>query len=252
MQFQRGNIGVFFRGDQSINAWWILDGNYYDLSGKGNHLTLNGNVVPVPIHGQYHNLSAYKFGGTTSDYLSVNSNSSLKPAKFSILVWVKMSSSEGNTLILSKYSADPCDYEISPGPNGYGFVRSDSSSPTSYYAGYPDSEQQNKIYLKDNKWHLMVGTYDDRLHYYVDGQWKDDSVAFTRANSNTGPLNIGRRPYTGVEAPYSGNVGEVAIFSRALSPQEISRYYKWATGVAKRKYAFEPIQLPQPNFFPFF
>ena len=174
MQFQRGNIGLFFRGDQSINAWWVFNGNYYDLSGKGNHLTLNGNVVLVPIHGQYHNLSAYKFGGTTSDYLSINSNSSLKPDKFSILVWVKMPSSVGNTLILSKYSANPCDYEIGAGSNGYGFVRSDSSS-TSYYAGDPDSEQQNKIYLKDNKWHLIVGTYDDRLHYYVDGQWEDDS-----------------------------------------------------------------------------
>ena len=80
--------------------------------------------------------------------------------------------------------------------------------------------------FKDGEWHMVAVTYDEtscRLLTYVDGVLQKNVSAYGYMGSNGGSIMIAARGKD--SSPYSflknGSVGDVKIFSRSLSPEEI-------------------------------
>jgi len=98
----------------------------------------------------------------------------------------------------------------------------------------------------DGSWHHVVGVYDQlnvlglgvRLHIFVDGELRGSAA--TRAagvRASTSPVSIGSKrkgndpDYDGV---FNGAVDEVAVYSYALSVNQISNHYALAYGTSTK------------------
>ena len=67
-------------------GWYPFDGNASDMSGNGNHGTVNGATLSTDRHGQTN--KAYQFDGV-DDFIDLNNPSILGTTNnFSILAWV--------------------------------------------------------------------------------------------------------------------------------------------------------------------
>jgi len=250
MQFQRGNIGLFFRGDPTILGWWVLDTQALDYSGQGNHGTYTY-VSPYP---DYSRIVPYFNGSSSTTKILDSSSLDSVTNKITVMAWVKRLGDQANNalsqcIMIKNDGATAVGYYLTLGNSTRGLhkvaIYQYGTTPAGYHVSNSD--------IPDNAWTLIGYTYDgSAVNIYINGKI-DKTVAVT-GNITLGtniPLWIGGLTGTN-SAYYNGLIKDAAVFSRALSPQEISAYYKWATGVAKKNYTFESIELPQPNFFPFF
>ena len=77
--------------------------------------------------------------------------------------------------------------------------------------------------VKDNLWHLIAGTYDGTtVKVYVDGRMENSKNIAGTIATGTSAVYIGANNYGGYD---TGSVDDVAIFNRALSDDEIFKYY---------------------------
>jgi len=230
MQFQRGNIGAFFRGDKFLKGWWALEKNAIDLSGYAHHGTVNGALsVPGII-----TPSSYYFNGS-SYYIEVSGHSDFQPTtNISFGGWIKTGITNNNPYIFlcygGKTGGNLSAYEIS--------VYNQKINAFVRFTG--GGKAVNSVsYVNDNKPHFVVVTVSGNLiSLYIDGKLE--------ATDNTGTGNISYGAGTqyfelGVGANgqalqyyYNGYLDEAFFFSRVLSAQEISQYYQWATLPFKR------------------
>ena len=246
MQFQRGSIGLFFRGDPTLKGWWNLGFNSIDYTGNGN----NGSDTNV-LHGRNGfnpNIYGAYFNGSSS-VVTVPNNASLNPGTgpFSISVWVMLFTTNTVAPIFDKHNAVTFPY------TGY-VILLHSISPNIYFSVNDTAKTYgitSNTVIVPYKWYHIVGVRNGTSGYlYINGQL--DNSGTVGGGSVDTTLNLIFGKYSNYNTFTNGIISEAAFFSRALSPQEISQYYKWATGVAKKNYTFESIELPQPNFFPFF
>lgn len=252
MQFQRGNIGLFFRGDPTLKLWMPFEENSgtvtRDFSGNGLNGTLNGGAT----------FSLSKFGNGmyfegTNSYVSCG-NFGNTPSKGTIMFWMNSASMDNYRNCFTTYynngnnNSIRFEEDASDGShtNAFVVVIGNGSSFTVLY--YFDSLINRP--LKTNRWYHIALTWDvsgATATGYLDGQKVFNSACSTFP-STFPSITIGYGFYES-NRYWKGWMDEVAIFSRALSPQEISQYYKWATGTPKRYFVI-PNQVP--NFFPFF
>jgi len=267
MQFQRGNIGAFFRGDPTLQLWMPFeDGGgtvARDLSGKGNNGT-NTDIIYLPINERLG--KGVKFNGTSSKVSIPNGTVGISGGEITISAFINFPPREAvyKGIIAKLADQSNCfSYMVQEPP--YSTAPWYTLPWGSNTTAYNSSLQFIFSTTGSNIYYLTARVVLTGLHYitcvlksgsgifiYVDGKLIESSLStttFSIYNNATNPLYLGYRQDTG--SYWSGLLDEVAIFSRALSSQEIFRYYKWATGVAKRKYIFAP-SVPEPNFFPFF
>jgi hypothetical protein len=110
-----------------------------------------------------------------------------------------------------------------------------------------ESDDRSDVYgsahVDDGNWHHYTMTYNGetgKAKLYVDGEFNDEdsrsaSFSFDLSNSNnpsTAYIPIGRRySYSDDSGTYlEGNVSDVRMYDRALSPQEIQALYDWGNG----------------------
>jgi len=167
-----------------------------------------------------------KFGSSLSldgvdDYAIVPS---VNPTdKISVEAWVKSASSTGYSgvyQIVSKYDA----YIL--GTNGTGSKNMcfivDNPSPNNW--------QYDNCFTVTNPevWHHFVGTFDGSKkleQLYVDGVLKDTQATLgTAIRGDTGSIFLGKRD-SGYVDYFKGNIDEVRIYNRVLSPEEISGHF---------------------------
>jgi hypothetical protein len=87
--------------------------------------------------------------------------------------------------------------------------------------------------IDDGKWHLIVQVRRGGSHLgYLDGKL-DVSGSISTAGANPGQDSIGYNRFYN-NGYFRGWIREAAVFSRALSPDEISAYYKWAIGARNK------------------
>ena len=136
------------------------------------------------------------------------------------------------------------------GPSGTGFVA---------FALYDTRERREcqatvtDASLKDNKWHQLVGVRDaegNRVKLYIDGVLRQDvpDVLKDVDISNEGPICIGaRRASRQVEyGGFIGQMDEVRIYSRALTPAQVQAHYKALRGSFKTPPMPKVVALPPP------
>ena len=181
-----------------------------DLSGKGNNGTVKGTKWVDGKIGK-----ALEFSG--SSYVDIpNSDSLSMEQAVTVMAWVSMKSgTSGEMAIISKgqWAANDLPYELTINPTGviywqmYDSAGRDSCSPTS-----PTTEE----------WHHITGTYDGKkFKCYIDGEMKQEFAYEGKIPQNTASVTVGKRSKTN-DCYFIGTIDEVAIFSSALSEEEVN------------------------------
>ena len=161
----------------------------------------------------------------------------LEGSKVSVSAWVKAYGSPGDYRYIVTKGANGCctgSYGLYTGANG-GLEFYAATSPTTYVVS-PDAAPA----IWDGKWHNVVGTFDgSSVRVYIDGQQvgsgSPDSSPIQYNLPTASNLVIGDYPWCpGLD--FKGDIDEVKVFNRALSPAEISLGYR----------GFQPTAVPLP------
>jgi len=198
----------------------------HDSSGYGNDGTLfdantsnsDGNTPPQWVSGIYG--YALEFDGV-DDYVWLGSPESLKVKKFTILAWIKTTTS--NEQKIYRWRSHGVQLKMAGGTNGKcGIAFYDSS--TVFYAVTSQS------YCNDNEWHLLTGTFDGTsLAIHIDETSENTLAVSAEVYYGSGGAAVGRDgDYNG--AYFNGTIDEVRIYNRALSEAEIKAIYQAYAG----------------------
>lgn len=177
----------------------------------------------------YINTSDYAIGTGSlqldgaSDYATANGSNfpAISTTAFTIGMWSRVSSEDSNFAI-SKRSGSGSHYAVI-----HGFV-------TNKYEFYSDVDGDARLALatgvSDSNWHYIVWTYDNsRLIGYLDGAVDvNESRDITFADVYAAPLYFGTS--TGGADYWNGNLDEIQIWNRTLSPAEVLELNNTADG----------------------
>lgn len=212
---------LIFNVDFGESSSWVGSGFVNDISGFGN----TGTALNGPTN-------AYKDSYTsfdgTNDYVSFNYDSlDLGTSNFSVSVWFKTNGTQIGTLIAN---------QVNNGWNGFNFAINASGYlvPT---VDWGNSQQygalQSTAAYNDNVWReatfVMNGATVANWKLYINGVQVSAPLESTSINtisgsgiSNNVPLTIGYRTYGNY---YSGQIGRVLIYRKALSDSEVAQNF---------------------------
>lgn len=216
---------------KELIGYWKLNGNPDDTSGEGRALTASGD--PKWKNGLI--AKGLEFTGEPSQYATRGADDAdfdFGTRPFTIQVWVNFNTLDGEQVLIEKYDGN--------GQPGWTLTKlgdhrlrfdSDSIGITAGEDGQPNKPDANK-------WHHVVvvrGAVGADLHetrLYLDhvliGHRKNyPSKNDTRDASQ--PLRLGSRA-TNSGLTLNGTLDEVAIWDRALSPQEIGKLWNGQKG----------------------
>ena len=114
------------------------------------------------------------------------------------------------------------ELEFTPG----GGLYFDIGNGSAWYTAASNSTGYN-----DGKWHLFEGTFDGTtVKIYADGVMVGQGVSgFGTISAGGSPVNIARRS-NGPGDPLQGTLGDVAIYSHALTASQIANHYVLGVG----------------------
>ena len=167
----------------------------------------NGGALVNGVGFTSSNNGSFFFDGS-NDYINVPSITSIS-GDFSVLIWFKTSTTNPNFTRLLDF-----DYIN-------GFWLGNSSSATSWGGGIRESGWPYGIFIPftDNEWHFLVSVRSNTTHYiYRDGIANFTSNTVSSNSLSNSTLVIGS---TGSGSNFNGNIGQVKIYNRALTEQEI-------------------------------
>ncbi|MBI2547602.1 MAG: hypothetical protein HYW23_04125 [Candidatus Aenigmarchaeota archaeon] len=213
-------------GSNGLVGYWTFDegagSNVYDASGYDDTgVLVNMNITGNATSGW--NVTGCKSGGCMNfdginDYINVTDNPVLNiSGSITLSAWVKIGVGSGGGMILAKQqdlagTADDSGYFLS-GASSPRFLI-DNAGTTSDIFGTTD--------LRDNKWHLLTGTYDYSTgitRVYVDGKQENSGTFSTTIGLINKSFIIGDRAQ--LDSHFNGTIDEAKIYNRALSSDEI-------------------------------
>jgi hypothetical protein len=229
-------------------ALWSGEGNGRDGTGRNNATVPKGVTYAPAPSGSGFKLNGWNQRGDTpriivpdAPELNFGANQD-----FSVTAWIRPLSNPGNytdlsgevmTVISKRFSPNAyvaLGYEMYLGGGRLCFQMIDSlNHGGNFYNLGAESD------LRDGKFHHVAVTVQRNsttgLRFYVDGRMiaTFDPTVVSGDLSNTGPLRIGNHPDPGLSAFYHGIIGEVGLYNRALSADEIQSLYK-AAGASKQ------------------
>jgi Concanavalin A-like lectin/glucanases superfamily len=223
-------------------GYWRLNGNAFDLTGRGNTGSLiNGVSFSGPGGGPPigdPGAQAAVLNNTLTQYIPIPGTAS-SPLfvldwnhPFSMMLWLKTSFTTSDMIPLAKEESSGnfrgSYLVISNGdngrdPRGSGRVIFIAESTATDYIGVETTNSVN-----DGNWHFLVATYDGSgqpsgMHIYVDGSQANTTVYSNTLNSetivNNVPVTIGSRD--GGSEPVNGSISEVAMFGTELTAAQV-------------------------------
>jgi formylglycine-generating enzyme required for sulfatase activity/uncharacterized protein YjbI with pentapeptide repeats len=229
---------------QGLVAWYPFDGNASDMSGNGNHGTVNGATLGVDRHGQANR--AYSFDGV-DDWVSVSDSHYLDIGPYdslTISLWFS-SNSTSRQMIFNKVDStlvngrEPSVFlDLNSVHSGLAkFVLQDKSALQS-------NVSFNEHSLSLNSWHSLVVKLDrakslvsmtlDNVNYSETSEARSYSSQYSYSTSTVeflgdlsldGDLIFGARSNT-MDLKFSGSIDDIRIYDRALSAEEIRLLYE--------------------------
>jgi hypothetical protein len=202
--------------EKGLVASFPFNGNANDESGNGNDGTVHGATLTDDRFGNGN--SAYSFDGN-DDYIEAPSFSALNFNEISVSVWVKTVPGDINNhrIVTLDDGVDPEYHHFD--------IESNSGRGLDVYI---DQEAVGEFdwQFENDKWTHIAVTYDGTTVYiFKDGQLTETGTRI--ASPRNGVLFIG-----GVDAPnygaqiWDGEIDDIHIYNRVLSPAEISALYK--------------------------
>lgn len=222
-----------------LMGYYPFNGNADDASGNGRHGTIQGAVSTQDRRGI--SGKAMSFNGS-GQFVSLPAASILNgAAKASISLWLRDSSTLQTGAILGTWNES----------NG-GIYLNDYVGSSFAIALLPNGQISRASATMVGDWHHVVVTFDgtqtgnaQRLKCYVDGSGVALSIPYSLPDSLGGgapAILIGARHVTGTPGDFfSGQIDDVRIYNRALSPTDVAQLYAAETGpILKLERAVRP------------
>lgn len=210
---QASNNDGFVPSSSLVGYWPLNDvenGPVEDLSGNGNHGTVQGDVSAVS--GQV--AGAGSFDGT-GDFVQIDDDSSLGVTSVTVSAWVYRDGSKNNV-----YVVDGRDHN-------YALKFDDGTSTPQFYIfsnGSVAKLRANSGDIPNQTWTHVAATYDgSELNIYVNGTNEGTKTASGAIDVSSGPSRIG--DYIGGGYEFRGWIDDVRIYDRALSDTEVTKLY---------------------------
>lgn len=210
-------------------GYWPFNGNANDESGNGNNGTNNGAILTTDRFGN--NNSSYNFDGG-NNYINVTNNSSLN-----------FSSTNKITISLWMYSTIPPTANVAriliskqdgSGANQNGFNVSYETQAT--YLLVANVVSNAYSYVDGNQlgigvWHNLVLIYDNGItKSYKNGILMNEGFAASIIGASNQSLTFGKPTWSALNAiGFTGNLDDIGIWNRALTPEEIVGLYNAQT-----------------------
>jgi hypothetical protein len=202
-------------------SWNGTAGEVKDSSGVGNNGT--SSVAATASVGKFGNGGL--FNGTTNKVVVPDvDNLSFTNNVFTVSFWYKTTDFGGSKTVISKKGTTASNFEYAIMAN---------SGVLFYFFDLAG----NGVYLAppvtiDAGWNLYTATADgNNMYVYKNGVLQNTVAksAYSLGNS-TGALNIGQGGGFNQEYYLNGNLDEVRMYNKFMSPQEVSKLYEYAPG----------------------
>jgi hypothetical protein len=235
------------KASSGLLGYWPFEGNYKDESGKGNDAAASGDLAKITFCPGVKGGQAVQFDNKTravpGQFLSVKApiGSIFDTPNMSVLVWANIDSTPADDIwdnlidrstlwYLETRWHDPGDGNLKIEYVGriYDPANPGSAGTDRIYAGDVD------IYVKPQEWHMYGMTYDGKVAItYLDGKEinrreYDGGVgptAETPTDPPQGNYDINWGAWEKRDDWTTGCVDDSAIFSRALSAEEVKALY---------------------------
>jgi Concanavalin A-like lectin/glucanases superfamily len=210
-------------------AQWPLDEGSgqvaADASGRGHQARLGRLPVadsndPAWVPGRLG--TALRFAGSQNQFAQIAGATTLTPRAITVEAWVRRLGTPGAWAYVLSNGGQACDFSSF---GLYGGAGGGLAFYVSGSGGYVVSPAVAPEAVWDGAWHYAVGTYDgEHVRVYLDGV----EVGHGTATGLTIDYSLGSSggfigTYRGTcEQPFTGDVDEIVVRDRALSPAEIA------------------------------
>ncbi len=200
-------------------AWYPFEGNASDMSGNGNHGTVNGATLGTDRHGQVNR--SYIFDGI-DDNIVIQEINSFEAQKHTLSVWVFAQQWHGD--IMSKDGeASQRQWLIGSAPAN-GEIIAHVWTSSSFYQG------KSIFSLKPNQWNNIIQIWNSSsLALYINGFLQSETQTFGSLALGDQPIRIGGGAPESFPLWFNGSIDDIRIYDRALSAEEIRLLYDTET-----------------------
>ena len=221
---------VVASGTGGLVGHWKLDETSgttaFDSSGNGNDGTMQNGLdasnesVPGAVGG------ALEFMDVLDDSITVPHNASFDPTNPTLAGWVKLTSSNPNTVLFGRRlgTSDPFNSFIIR-VSGLGVGCSAST-------GVSGSQVNSSLFgLNENEWYHLACTYDGtNTYFYVNGNLEFTTAFAGPIGYNTTDFQIGD-DLTGASGDINAALDDLRFYDRALDATEITTLYNMGAPV---------------------
>jgi hypothetical protein len=202
-------------------SWWPGEGTAQDIQGghDGTAVGEAGYVSPGMVG------DAFTVSDSGADFFLIAAHPDLEPPHVTVAAWVRANSSPGVSRYIVSKGAEGCaaaSYALYTGDTG-GLLFYVADPPSIRGVQSPDGSPA----VWDGGWHHVAGTYDgESVRLFVDGfeigAGTPTTIAVNYGLSTNNDLVFGEYGNS-CEDPHAfqGDIDEIEIFDRALTPDEI-------------------------------
>ncbi|KAA6460963.1 hypothetical protein DYQ86_11855 [Acidobacteria bacterium AB60] len=213
------NYGSAIDLERGLAARIVMDGNPRDLANAASQFKIQGALPTTGRDGKEN--GAYRFDGKSN--ISVTGNPALQSAgSLTVSAWIRPRVPTAYAAWISQVRSAGWG---SKWRVGFGASPNSQWGPTILATRWFDY-WKNGDELPVGKWVHTVAVFDQTLatlKLYRDGKIAKEFYGIPAWESSTGPLLIGLQRDDGIS--YIGDVGEVRIYNRTLSAQEVTALY---------------------------
>ncbi len=218
--------------DGLVGYWKMDESSSNANDSSGNSQTLTNTNTATFVSGKYGN--AGNFASASSQYFACSdancggtSELDIGSNNWSVAAWFKTSSTGVNQMVITKGAGGSYSYQFYiDTSNKFQF-----NLVNSVAGNYLDATSTSTY--TDGTWHHAVGVFNQSTQtatLYIDGNRVafDDTTTGTLVSDSTGAFEIGRR--ADAVGYFNGNIDEARVYSKALTPNEVSQLYNFAPG----------------------
>ena len=195
-------------------------GNYNGQYKNGVDLAVGGAFPDETVAGNYDG---------NNDYVDVGTGMEISGDELTVIAWVQGDSSGGSEDTIACQSAG-----VGNGQELWSLsTKSGNRNPTfRIRAGSGSKQLKAGFSMADGQWYFVAAVYDGSyMRIYVDGEEVDN-------RTNSGNLQtdedaevwLGAQPVQQVRSPWEGDIDDDAVFSKALTAEEIRELYEGTSG----------------------